>query len=497
MKNKSRFASIRFNLIVFSLTIILLMTILSIYSLSVMNRYKGQIEVMFNKHIELSELHGVILDIDDDLLGFLSTKSSTKLNDFNKNSQKLSSLLGDQQSELYTMDDVLMKNIRNLSTAYLETANDAISYKRQRNASNYYASYEESEMIKSFIFEYIDELNSMQLSRNSLAYLDLVKEARLLQNITLFIVISLIAIALLIVYLITERMVKPFKLLSSAAEEIAIGNFASEDINLQNDDEFKLLAIAFNKMKANLRDYVDELNYKAETEAKLKDEQLKNIKMEHLLDNARLYALQSQINPHFLFNTINAGVQMSIMERATRTGQFLESMSRLFRYNIQKLESTSTLEEEIKHISDYYELLKVRFGQRIQFVLNIDPMTLDVRVPPLILQPLVENAYIHGLSGLEEGGTITVETLFKSDSISIMIIDDGRGISQDHIDRILAEETTMTKDLDQIQTENSIGIGLRNVRDRIELFCHSNQVFRMTGDLGKGVTITINLPHEV
>lgn len=494
MKSRNKFGTIRFNLIVFSLTIILLMTVLSIYSLSVMNRYKGQIEVMFDKHIQLSEIHITIREMDDDLLGFLTTKSSTRLNEFNINSQKLSILLDEQEVELYTMDDVLIKNIRNLSSAYQDTAQEAISYKRQRSVSGYYATYEETEKIKSFIFDYIDELNDIQLSRNSLAYLELVRETQLLQNITYFIVVSLIVISLLIVYLITDRMVKPFGMLSNAAEEIADGNFEGKDIILESDDEFKLLAIAFNKMKTNIRDYVNELNYKAETEAKLKDEQLKNIRMEHLLDNARLYALQSQINPHFLFNTINAGVQMSIMERATRTGQFLESMSRLFRYNIQKIDSISTIEEEIKNITDYYDLLKVRFGTRIRFELDVDLMTLQAKLPPLILQPLVENAYIHGLSGLEEGGSITVRTQDSPEYVTITVTDDGRGLDPASIDKILIRQETR---LDSDTGEEKRGIGVRNVRDRLELFCHSDQVFKMDGKAGQGVSITIRLPKEV
>lgn len=336
----------------------------------------------------------------------------------------------------------------------------------------------------------------------------MVGEAKLLQEITLIIVISFIVVSLLIVYLITARMVKPFSQLSEAAEEIARGNFEGKDIQLQADDEFKLLAIAFNKMKANIRDYVNELNYKAETEAKLKDEQLKNIRMEHLLDNARLYALQSQINPHFLFNTINAGVQMSIMERATRTGQFLESMSRLFRYNIQKIDSTSTLEEEIKNITDYYDLLKVRFGQRIQMELEIDPLTLETRIPPLILQPLVENAYIHGLSGLEAGGTIRVKTAYLSDSVMIVVEDNGRGLDAQSIQDILKHtDENIQDEMDEpvedddavleTKKQKSSGIGVRNVRDRLELFCHSDQVFQMEGEPDRGVKITIHLPHEV
>ena len=489
--------SIKNNLIVYSLGIILLMTILSVYSLMIMNRYKNQIETMFEKHIYLSEIQQTISDLDDNLLGYLSSKSSTRLNNYNISRQKLKLLFDSEYDNVYTMEDLLMKNIHNLSQEYVYQSNEAISYKRQRNVSMYYTSYENSKNIKNYLFGYIDDLNKIQLTRNSKSYIGLLSQTRLLQTITYIIVVSLIFISLIIVYLITSRMVRPFMHLSNAAEEIAKGNFATEDVILYNDDEFKLLAIAFNKMKNNIKDYVDELNYKAETETKLKDEQLKNVKMEHLLDNARLYALQSQINPHFLFNTINAGVQMSIMERATRTGQFLESMSRLFRYNIQKMNSTCTLDEEVKNISDYYDLLKVRFGHRIVFELDIDPLTLQQKVPPLILQPLVENAYIHGLSGLEEGGVIRVSTKYLLNEIRIIVQDDGRGIESCDIANVLSSEHNYDDDeYEQNIHSKETGIGIRKVRDRLELFYHRTNVFEMDGRINEGVTITMHLPHE-
>ncbi|QUI22331.1 histidine kinase [Vallitalea pronyensis] len=492
MTRRNRASSIKNHLIVYSLGVILLMTILSVYALFIMERYRGQIETMFERHIYLSDIQSVISELDDDLLGFLSSKSSTRLNDFNINQQQLTHLLEGDYEHLYSMEDVLMKNIRNLSMEYIDQGRDAISYKRQRNVTRYDESYEKSKHIKTFIFEYIDGLNAIQLSRNSKSYLELVNQTHLLQTITYIIVINLIIISLLIVYLITSRMVKPFRQLSHVAEEISKGNFDTEDIHLEMEDEFQLLAIAFDKMKHNIREYVAEVKIIAETESKLKDEQLKNVKMEHLLDNARLYALQSQINPHFLFNTINAGVQLSIMERATRTGQFLESMSRLFRYNIQKMDSTCTLEEEVTNISDYYDLLKVRFGHRIQFELEIDPLTLHRKVPPLILQPLVENAYIHGLSGLEEGGTIKVATKHLAHEVLITVEDNGRGMDDALIEKILG--THSAHDISQDKEE---GIGIRNVRDRLALYFHRTDILTMEGRLNEGVKITIRLPHEM
>jgi len=485
MKKTKRSSSIKLDMIIYSFSIILFMTILSIYILSVLYRYQNQMETMFEKHIYFSEIEETMAKVDDNLLGFLSTKSSTRLNDYRIQIEALSEFDAATIKPIYNMEDVMMKDITHLVQAYVELGDEAIRFKRQRNVTGYSKSYEESGKVKNHIYRYIDQLNDAQMTLNAKSYRELVYQTDLLQRVTIVIVVFFIAFAILIVYFITSRMVKPIGALSYAAEEIAAGKFNTPDIVVETEDEWMLLAVAFNKMKNNISRYVQEVKFEAEMENKLKDEQLKNIKMAHLLDNAKLYALQSQINPHFLFNTINAGVQMSIMERATKTGKFLDTMSRLFRYNIQKMDSTCMLGEEVENIEDYYNLLKVRFSDRIQFEFHIDPETLDIEVPPLILQPLVENAYIHGLSGLEEGGVITITTYREKSSAYVIVQDTGKGMNQETINRILSKDK---------KDEDDFGIGVRNVRDRLELYFHKTHIFSIESSENMGVKIIIELP---
>lgn len=487
MTKRKRTASIRWNMIVYSMSIIVLMAILSIYAISIMNRYKEQMETMFEKHIYLSDVEATIERMDQNLLGFLNTKSSTKLNDYLIDLDKLKNMMAPIVEVAYTNEDIVMNNIVNLTYAYDNSGQEAIAHKRLRDVAGYNYYYDESLKIKGFVIDYIDELNNNQLTRNSKTYLGLVEQIQWLQTLTVLIVIDLIVLSLLIVYLITQKMVKPISNLSSAAEEIAKGNLSTEDIIVDTEDEWMLLANTFNKMKNSIGSYVEELQTKAQMETALKDEQLKNIRMAHNLDKAKLYALQSQINPHFLFNTINAGVQMSIMERAPKTGQFLDTMSSLFRYNIQQMDSETTIGEEVKNIEDYYNLLKVRFGTRIQFHFIIDDKVKTMKVPPLILQPLVENAYIHGLSDIEEGGTITLTVYQDNEKVTIVIKDNGKGMDKKTIDRIM-----MKKEREEI-TE-STGIGVRNVIDRLELFFHRKDVFRIESQPDRGTKIIITLP---
>lgn len=454
----------------------------------------SQIDNMFEKHIYLSSIEASIKTLDENLLGFLSTKSSTKLNNYLITIENIDGQIDEFYETGLVTNDLTMKNIKNLIEQYKVEADLGITFKRQRNVNEYYKHYDKSLKIKGFIDDYIVQMNQRHIEINSITYKQLVNHSKSLQTITAVIVVSLILLAIMITYLLTSKMVKPFSKLYKSAEEISKGNFYTEDVIIESDNEFKLLAESFNEMKNSIGNYIEGLKITAETENELRDEQMKNLKMAYLLDNAKLNALQSQINPHFLFNTINAGVQLSVIEGATKTGKFLDSMSRLFRYNLKMINEVCTLEDEIGNIRDYYDLLKVRFGDRIKFEFELDQSTLGLEIPPMILQPLVENSFIHGLSSLESGGTICISTEGVGQNVVIIISDNGVGLERDFIDKILSKT-----DKDMLQGEankSGLGLGVRNVRDRLELFYHKNDIFKMSGEVNKGVRTTLTVPKK-
>ena len=480
MKNKM--SSIRNSMVFFSVSIILLMALLSLYTLGIMNRYKDQVSTMFENHIYLKNIENQMNALDENLLGYLTTKSSTKLNDYLIGVDALEDEISAFNEDDIEHNELYMKNVFNLIDQYQVEADLAITFKRQRNVNEYYKHYEKSQKIQGFVFEYILQMNKQQIETNSIAYLELLNQTRLLQTTTNVIILDLIILSMLIVYVITSNMVKPINALYKSAEEISEGNFKTEDIIIDSDNEYRMLAEAFNKMKNNIVLHIDTLKLQAEMEAELKDEHMKNLKMTYLLERAKLSALQSQINPHFLFNTINAGVQLSVIENASKTGHFLETMSRLFRYNMRMQQDYCTLEDEIRNIKDYYELLIVRFRDRIQFEFIVEPETMMVLMPPMILQPIVENSYIHGLSSLEQGGKITIISQMMSDYVEVIIKDNGVGMSEKIIHEIMKKS----------ESEN---IGVRNVRERLELYYHQENLFDIKNS--DGVEVTIKLPIEV
>lgn len=165
---------------------------------------------------------------------------------------------------------------------------------------------------------------------------------------------------------------------------------------IKTRDELGIVTGTFNQMVDSLDEYVNKIKESAEKEQEMKARELL---MANHLKEARLKYLQSQINPHFLFNSLNAGVQLAVMEDAEKTSVFIERMADFFRYNVKKGFRGRTIREEVETVDNYIYILNVRFAGDIHYVSELDETVLDYRIPSMILQPLVENAVNHGIRG--------------------------------------------------------------------------------------------------
>lgn len=452
--------------------------------------YQERVNTMFRKNLLLNELVGHIEDVDEELFLYLSTKNSANLNQYMFHTETLLDFTSklEETITIYSEEDLMLLDIGQMILAYVETSEVAVDYKRKSNVDGYKAAYDEMLNLRHYIDTYIDELNNRQLDRNAISYDAMAGTLDQINLYNMIFIIDLLAISFILVIKTSNRMIKPIINLSHAAEDLSKGKYAIEDVQVKTNDEVELLAYAFNKMKHSIQSHILELHEKAETEAKLKDQELENLKMQNLLKQSHLFALQSQMNPHFLFNTINAAVQLSKIEGAPRTNEFLESMSRLFRYNVKEADIKVTLENEVENIKDYLSLLSVRFGDMIEYEFDLDQSGLDVKIPPLTLQPLVENAYMHGLSNRESKGHLMVQVIDRHIEVEVKIIDDGIGMSAETIEKILNQETS--------SGSGSTGIGLLNVIERLEMFYGKKDIFEIESTLGEGTTITLLLQRS-
>ena len=209
--------------------------------------------------------------------------------------------------------------------------------------------------------------------------------------------------------------------------------------------------------------------------------------------NAELLALHSQINPHFLFNSLNAGAQLAMMEDAERTGIFVEKMADFFRYNVKKGQEDATLGEELEAVDNYIYILNVRFAGDIHFSKEVDESLENVRMPSMILQPVVENAVNHGIRDIEWEGKIHLTVTGDADYIRISVKDNGKGMTQEQIEGVLSGNREHRN-----EEGDSTGIGMNNVISRLELYYEESGLMEINSEgEGKGTEAVIYIPvHE-
>ncbi len=200
---------------------------------------------------------------------------------------------------------------------------------------------------------------------------------------------------------------------------------------------------------------------------------------EKLLLAAKMEALKSQINPHFLFNTL-ASVSSLIRSQPETARAVIQKLSGLLRKLLRSQEQFVTLQEELEAIDEYLDIEVIRFGARLAVQKNIAPDTLDAIVPSLLLQPLVENCIKHGFSRKVGPGTITLRSWRDRSTAIIEVEDDGLGISEE-----------------RLQTAMASGIGLSNVRERLHVLYGAGGRLTLTGLPGKGARARVEIPLDV
>jgi two-component system LytT family sensor kinase len=208
-----------------------------------------------------------------------------------------------------------------------------------------------------------------------------------------------------------------------------------------------------------------------------RNERLLDLK-ERMLSQARLAALTSQINPHFLFNTLNT-VSSLIRTNPDRARQVVYKLSSILRRLLRKADNFTPLRDELAFIDDYLSIELVRFGDKLQFVKEIDPAALDCQVPAMLLQPIIENSIKHGLANKLEGGTIRLAASLGSEGkLLLRVEDDGVGIEEARLNTLLEHG----------------GIGVSNVNERLEVLFGKDYRLSVNSRPGEGTSTEIELP---
>ena len=216
--------------------------------------------------------------------------------------------------------------------------------------------------------------------------------------------------------------------------------------------------------------------------AELMDERLRS---EEQKRKSEWKALQAQIQPHFLYNTLDSIIWMSHAGRNAEVVEMTSALALLLRSSIGDGSDTNTLKKEIAHVRSYLTIQKMRYNEKLRYEIDLDPQTEDCLLPKLILQPLVENAIYHGIKVKQQGGTVRIESLLEEDRLLITVEDDGVGMTPEQLETILDK-----KESDAESTK----IGVYNVNERLQLFFGPDAVMKYYSTPGVRTMVMLVLP---
>lgn len=386
----------------------------------------------------------------------------------------------------------LARALRNGFPAY-EARGEALLAMRAAGAGSpeMYAAYEAVAKAGGYLSQTAIELQAAELNAGQQT-LDALQSRIEIQEIGFsLLLVGAILTVLWILWVILRTIVAPVLSLSEASAAISEGNFDTPDITVATRDEMYTHTQAFNHMKHSMKRLFQTMQEKNEMEQRLHQKELEASENERLLEQARMQQLRSQVNPHFLFNTLNIISRTAQLEEAAATRGLILALARLFRYSLKTDGAEVTLQREIKLVDDYMKIQHTRFENRVRLYWRVSPELRPetVLVPAFVLQPLVENAVIHGLSPKREGGVIRIRAHLRENVLHLIVSDNGMGMQREVRNRLMAEQSARG---------DVSGIGVGNVRSRLQMV-YPQARFRIYSAPGRGTCVHMALPspHRV
>jgi sensor histidine kinase YesM len=342
--------------------------------------------------------------------------------------------------------------------------------------------------------KYIRSLMSQNTTWGSNRYNIIREQTKKIEFIAylLGLVIALLSITFCINF--SMGITQPLEQMVKNAEEIAGGNFKVGAVKSESNDELQIITQVFNRMSRNINDLFHEIQEKVKLERQLKEEKMRNLEVTNLLRESEIQMLQSQMNPHFLYNTLNAISQVAILEDAAETGDLIKAVAGLLRYNLRSLDKPVSAQDEVDNIKKYIYIMGVRYGERVHCELLVAGNLGKYLIPCMILQPLIENAYLHGVAGLmERKGEISVTIKDEGASLHVVVGDNGVGITTEKLEQVLSKDGLEISSGKTNQAD-STGLGLVNIRKRLRLFYRQDNLLTVTSQPGVGTQVMLKLP---
>ena len=471
---------------IFLLTFVSLF-LMNLYIFRNMRQVVSSVDSAYEGNRKLTEMREWLDTIHSGMREYLNMKDESVLNQYYINEEKYKEFLEKFKHEGEMTEVELRENaIYNISVGYIQSVSKAVLAKKNGEIVEYQSYQQQAERQYEYLTTSMLSLNNLMFHNNSGTNSKMSRLMRTSERLSGIILFLTGGVDICILLLLIRRLTKPLQKLVDTAKEVGQGNLDVQLVETHDYNEIGIVNSSFNQMVISLKDYMEKVRVSVEAESALRE---KAIRMEASVKDAQLKYLQAQINPHFLFNTLNAGAQLAMMEEADQTYRYIHKVADFFRYKVKSDEGISTIQEELQIVDDYIYILNVRYAGEIHYNKNIDEQYLSVSVPSMILQPVVENCIKHGLHDVEWEKKIDVSVTGEDDRIVISVSDNGVGIPQDIIDKIM---TGTLKDEEYINKKD--GVGLDNVITRLKTFYDRENVIEITSvgpDMGAEIALYI------
>ncbi|WP_079420843.1 sensor histidine kinase [Paenibacillus ferrarius] len=379
-------------------------------------------------------------------------------------------------------NSMLLDNLQNMLESQSQAMDLAVRFQKDNDDENAAKEFDEATNMSKYISETTLTLISGEQNTYDAFYRKIIKRSEDIKKMGFWTLALVSLLLLLFSYRFVNSMTQPLLKLTQSARELSRGNFKNP-IEIKNNDEMTFLAITLDSMRMKIGNLIDDIQSKAQLEYDLHKHKL-------MLKESELKSLQSQINPHFLFNTLNMLSKEAYLAGADKTSELISSVAGMLRYNLRKLDSKVSLKDELEVLEEYLTIQKARFGERLRVVREIDEEALSIELPILILQPLAENAFIYAIEPAEEGGTLTIRVKNEETCVIVQVQDTGQGMDQEQLNRLLSNtENSAYKG-------HSTGIGIWNVIHRLQLFYGIEEIMDVESQLGMGTCMTLKLPRR-
>ena len=296
------------------------------------------------------------------------------------------------------------------------------------------------------------------------------KNSRKARSIYVLVALGLIAVALVISSEIARNITFPIQNLRDSMKRVQKGDFSAAEIEVYSDNEIGSLTRSFNVMTHKIQDLMAQ-----------------NIQEQEQKRKIELKALQSQINPHFLYNTLDSIIWMAEGKKNEEVVLMTASLARLLRQSISIENELVTIGQEIEYVRSYLTIQKMRYKDKLEFEINVDPRITHAQIIRLVLQPIVENAIYHGLKYKESKGMLKVHGYELGERIIIDITDDGVGMDEETLKHIYDKHKV---------NYHSNGVGVYNVQQRLVLYYGKEYGIIYHSEKGKGTTATVVIPKR-